>query len=267
MRRDRRPRRDRNGPTVLAGLVALGLLVGRAQDMARGANGLDPLTTTAQMALAPPAIAVGAAIDGVERTAEGWTATARIAEENRALRARLAAIDLYEERVALLERELAASRPSGRRSVPARIVGYAASEGRLTLDVGRRAGITPGMGVVNRDGLLATIQTVTTTGSVALTLGSPSLRFGVMDLSTTPPIVGLARGTGADETEVTFYSPDAPVRVGDAIVTSGFSAALPRGLIVGRVARVSPRPEFGQVRAIVTPAADVGASRAVEVVR
>ena len=44
-------------------------------------------------------------------------------------------------------------------------------------------------------------------------------------------------------------------------------ARVPRRLVVGRVGRVDTRPEFGRVRAIVAPAASVGASRAVRVIR
>ena len=88
-----------------------------------------------------------------------------------------------------------------------------------------------------------------------------------MDISRSPTPVGLAQGTGDGDVEVTFFDSRVEVAVGDVIATSGFSSRIPRGLVIGRVARVEASPEYGIVRAIVHPEAAVGRATDVTVLR
>lgn len=269
----RRPSALSHG-ALLLGLMGLGGVVSGMQARARTLNRLDPVTMAGQGLLAPVAILGGVVHDGLAGAGAGLLYGAALRDENARLRALANAARLYDDRVALLDAELreraegrTAVRAVGRAPLTARIVGYAAAEGRVTLDQGTANGVRPGLAIVSGGGLLGTVQTAARNRATGLYVASPNLRLGVMDVSRRPPALGLLQGGGAGEAVATFYDVRTPVEVGDRVVTSGFGELVPRGLLVGRVVAVETDDRYGVVRALVLPEASLGASRTVEVVR
>ena len=123
------------------------------------------------------------------------------------------------------------------KSITATIVNKSVSHAAntLTIDKGRLDGIAPDMGVVSSDGVVGVVSTVSDHFSVVLPLINSKFRlsckvhgssyFGSMQWDGRD--IGYAN---VDELplHVTFQT-------GDTIVTSGYSALFPAGLIVGQV--------------------------------
>ena len=109
------------------------------------------------------------------------------------------------------------------------------------LDKGAEAGVAEGRAVITSEGLIG--RTVSVSGRTAdvLLISDPSCKvsvrvsrsgaFGVAE--------GLGGKLGAQPTlRLDFLSPLADVREGDEVVTSGMGGVFPKGLLVGRIARV-----------------------------
>lgn len=91
----------------------------------------------------------------------------------------------------------------------------------------------------------------------------------VTDASSVVPCVlqrggsGVLYGTGGPTCEVRYLDPDAHVRLGDTVRTSGINASFPRGLIIGHVVAVGREGVYRTVT--VRPSADIGSLASVVV--
>ena len=125
--------------------------------------------------------------------------------------------------------------------VPARVIAYSNDRHHnyITLNKGRRDGITPDMGVIGKDGIVGVVQSVSTHFSVV----APIIHEGIF-------ISSMIRKNDYMAT-LHWHMPDihtasledvarhVDVRVGDTIVTSGMSAIFPADMPVGVVSDVS----------------------------
>ena len=123
------------------------------------------------------------------------------------------------------------------KSVTATIVNKSVSHAAntLTIDKGRLDGIAPDMGVVSSDGVVGVVSTVSDHFAVVLPLLNPKFRLSCKVLGSS--YFGSMQWDGRD---VAYANVDElPLHVkfetGDTIVTSGYSALFPAGLIVGQV--------------------------------
>ncbi len=123
------------------------------------------------------------------------------------------------------------------KSVTATIVNKSVSHtaNYLTIDKGRLDGIAPDMGVVSSDGVVGVVSTVSDHFAVVLPLLNPKFRLSCKVLGSS--YFGSMQWDGRD---VAYANVDElPLHVkfetGDTIVTSGYSALFPAGLIVGQV--------------------------------
>lgn len=129
---------------------------------------------------------------------------------------------------------------------------------RIKLDRGDRDDVRPGMPVVAHDGLVGQIRRSWGRYSdVLLTVDSKSSVDVMIERNGSR---GILRGTGeknryACRIEYLLRSDD--VRVGDVVHTSGIGRRFPRGVLVGRVSKLTRR-EFGLYQeAEVTPSVDL----------
>ena len=125
--------------------------------------------------------------------------------------------------------------------VPARVIAYSNDRHHnyITLNKGRRDGITPDMGVIGKDGIVGVVQSVSTHFAVV----APIIHEGIF-------ISSMIRKNDYMAT-LHWHMPDihtasledvarhVDVRVGDTIVTSGMSAIFPADMPVGVVSDVS----------------------------
>ena len=130
----------------------------------------------------------------------------------------------------------------------------------LTLNVGTRDQVEPGAAVLAPGGLLGQVYQVSRYSCRVLCLTD---RLGAVGARVAPArarqVVGVARGDGAGHCTLGCGQPEADVRPGDAVVSSGFDAgsAFPPGITVGYVLKVERRKPDSSLELTLRPAVDV----------
>lgn len=235
---------------ALAATVALLLL-----DLA-GAPGPAWLRAAAATVLGPLERAVSPDADGTSASSPATQARAGAASA-------VASRDRHEEQQ--LRDLLEAPETRGAQFVPARVVALGsqgvARAGRVSIDVGSRDGIRPGLMVVAADGLVGRIVSSAPWTSDVLVVGSPDLRVGVRAGaagvlgSVTSPGPGQERTSG--QLSLTIVD-GGRVATGDVVTTLGSVGGSPflPGVRVGTVASVDPSGGVLSPTAAVVPAVD-----------
>ncbi|QYK57486.1 MAG: rod shape-determining protein MreC [Fimbriimonadaceae bacterium] len=241
-------------------LLACALVLGRIQDAHRAKGQSDPVTAAWRQFTAPILGSFDNWAGGlVDQAVALWTSGPVLAE-NRALKARLAALEAYgttveqlNDRIDNLVKTLGLE-PVGSVRVPAQIVAYFPNDGRITLKT-KPGAVRPGLPFVTHHGVLAIVQTVDGGLVQALLLTSPSQQVGAKTVSATP-LVGLIRGQTPTRLVIDVLEGDL-ARAGDPVVTSGLGESIPPGLLVGTVVEVAEDPVLGTRRVYVAPAARI----------
>lgn len=110
---------------------------------------------------------------------------------------------------------------------------------RLLLDGGERAGILPGLALIDARGLVGQVVEVGPLRSTALLISDPSHAVPVQVQRS--GLRTIAFGTGdLDRLVVPNIPQSADIRVGDLLLTSGLGGGFPAGLQVARVTRLLP---------------------------
>jgi rod shape-determining protein MreC len=138
-------------------------------------------------------------------------------------------------------------------AIEARVIGFPPEGGiqTVTIDKGTRSGVTPDDGVLGANGIIGrVIEAAPFTSQVAL----------ITDFTSTVPALvqrgrywGIARGN-ADSIRLEYISQDAPLRVGDNVVTAE-ARSFHSGEMIGTVAKIERDSALYQT-AIVKPAVD-----------
>ena len=139
--------------------------------------------------------------------------------------------------------------PIGVRVVGTR-VGPQAALNSLLLDKGFLTGATPGTPVVTHQGAVGRILRASPHFSTVVLLSDPSCRIAVITQETR--FQGIIMGTGAGQPlEVHYVPPNAHVRIGEYLVTSGLDGVFPKGIPVAWVdsARPSDTSPFQAIKA------------------
>jgi rod shape-determining protein MreC len=226
---------------------------------------LAPLEAGVAKVTSPVTGTVGAVRDAhghADRLAELSAENARLRTELRALQGDAAVgarlVDL---------RKVAAT--VGQQVLPARVIALAAHGGyswTISLDVGSDAGVTRDMTVLNADGLVGRVVSVTSGTATVLLAADPISSVGVR--MTDSGEIGTLDGAGDDLPRLTLFDRHAKLKKGETLVTFGSRGERPfvAGVPVGEVVSVSPRPGgVGQV-ATVRPYAKFSALDTVGVV-
>ena len=111
----------------------------------------------------------------------------------------------------------------------------------LTLDKGRKQGISPGQGVIAENGIVGLVINVSESFSVALSLLNN--RWSISSKLKRNDYFGSLIWDGGDYRyaelkEIPFH---VPLVIGDTIVTSGFSSIFPEGLMIGTIDQYNQR--------------------------
>jgi rod shape-determining protein MreC len=244
----------------LVALLACASLLGRFQDSRRANGQSDPVTSAWRQFTGPILGAFDDWAGGLADQAVSLWTSGPVLAENRALKARIAALEAYgttidqlNARIGDLEKTLGLE-PVGSVRVPARIVAYFPNDGRITLKT-KPGAVRPGLPFVTHLGVLAIVQTVDGGLAQALLLTSPSQQVGARTLSATP-LVGLIRGQTPNRLVIDVLEGDL-ARPGDPVVTSGLGESIPPGLNIGTVVEVAEDPVLGTRRVYVAPAARI----------
>jgi rod shape-determining protein MreC len=195
------------------------------------------LASPALEAIARPVAAANRAIADLKEFASLREENARLREENSRLLAwQTAARRLENENDRL--RELAHFREGPEASfITARVVGDSVSayvRGAL-LNVGRKAGVTPGQAVVTGEGLAGRIAEVGDNSARVLFVTDVNSRLPVQVERTRERAI--LAGNNSALLRLTLMQGMASVQPGDRIVTSGSGGSFPIGIPVGEVVR------------------------------
>jgi rod shape-determining protein MreC len=229
---------------------------------------LEQVRQVVAVALHPLQRVVGWPGEAFAAVAEYFGSKRALADENTALKARLAEVGAAAQGLATTRAEnerLKAlldirSRFGGTAlAVQVLYTGRDAFTQKLVIDKGREAGVVPGAAVVDAEGVV---------GQVTRAFPYMAEVTLVTDKDHVIPVKierGGARavmaGAGAGRApELRFMPPSADVRVGDLLVTSGLDGTYPPGLAVARVAGIER--DTGQIfaRIALTPVAGVDRS-------
>ena len=259
---------------LLVILIGVGGGLGHFQTLARNRGLEDPLSLGLERTILPFAKPLARGCDATADFFSGVLRARSLAVENRMWRDKFDAlalygpeIDLLNQRIDILRKQLALGPLPGHERVNLDVVGRSPTEGQLILDGGSELGIKPDMPVINGEGLVGVIQTVSPGQSQAALLTAFGVKFAGIDVSRKPPELGLISGRGASTIPIAMLDPKAPIKSGDMIVTSGISAHIPYGLVIGRVISVEDDADFGTRSATIDPAVNVGTLKEVQVLK
>lgn len=258
---------------LLIALCVIGVLAGTLQKAALTHHRVDPLTGGIRTVEHPVSLSALFLADRAQQFSDVFFYGHQLAAENAVLRTKLNALAMYQDRVDSLISEVDNLRVlqgfgplPGRVRVPAVVLAYLPYEQTAILNVGSRQGIADGMPVIAPKGLLGTVSSVEYSRCTVtlLTNHDPDrhLKLGAVDISRKPIQGGLL-----EMQWVTFMENQAPVQVGDLLVTSGYSERIPRGIIIGKVISVEDSAQWGARRALIDLAVSPGETREVQVLK
>jgi rod shape-determining protein MreC len=183
--------------------------------------------------------------------------------ENRSLKAQIERMSLEQVRTSQdadqarrLQALLAFKEQFISKTMAAQVIGSSGSElsRSVYIDKGEHDGIKADMAVITADGVVGKVLRVY--GSTSLVLLIDDQTSGVGAILDKTRLQGILRGTPSGEVMLEKVMSDETVPAGELVLTSGGDGIFPKGLLVGRVTKVSPGSElFLNIR--VRPAADL----------
>ena len=137
----------------------------------------------------------------------------------------------------------------------------------ITIDKGRLDGVMPDMGVVSERGVVGIVSTVSDRFAVIIPLLNPKMRLSCKVLGSS--YFGSLSWNGRDTQYATLEELPRHVEFqrGDTIVTSGYSAVFPAGLIVGIVEEYAKQHDDNFYALQVRLAADFHALNHVRIIK
>ncbi|HEY8297822.1 MAG TPA: rod shape-determining protein MreC [Candidatus Baltobacteraceae bacterium] len=245
-------------------------LVALIQVSAARSGSASPITVAGTTAAALLEGAASAVIGGVRAGSRGLVDLPQLERENGALRAENTAIEqenarLHEQVVAYSQQLALAPRMAEyRNAIAARIIGFPPeNEVRsVTINRGTRNGVSRDDGVLAAGGVVGRIvEAGPFTSKVAL----------ITDFTSSIPAIvqrgrywGIAKGNAAS-VRLEYVSQDAPLRVGDRVVT-GEARSFHSGALIGTIVRIERSDASLYETAIVKPAVDLSSLDRVVVV-
>jgi len=141
-------------------------------------------------------------------------------------------------------------------TMAAQVIGGTGSElsRSVYIDKGHNDGIKPDMAVITADGVVGKILRVYRTTSLVLLIDDQTSGVGAILDKTR--LQGILRGTPSVEVALEKVMSDETVPAGELVLTSGGDGIFPKGLLVGRVTKVTPGAELF-LNIHVRPAADL----------
>lgn len=109
----------------------------------------------------------------------------------------------------------------------------------LTIDKGSSDSIKSGMAVISSTGIVGKVKTVSKHYSVVTSLLNKDVMVSAVLKRTGHFGTIQWNGRDADIVQFNFVPPHVIPKVGDTIITSGFNAVFPRGLVIGTIQNIS----------------------------
>jgi rod shape-determining protein MreC len=230
---------------------------------------VDGLRDVLALAAYPFQKAATAPITMLRRTAEFFVTQERLRSENAALRAELLDTARDAQRYQTASAELDQLRRVNdmrarfdRQAIPAEVLytGRDPYDYKVILDKGRQHAVAAGSLVIDADGVIGQVTRVHAMVSEVTLITDKAQAIPVQVVRNS--LRAVAFGAGASGMiELRFLPPNADVRDGDRLVTSGIDGNYPAGVAVATVVRVERDASQAFARVICEPLAGVDRSR------
>lgn len=223
---------------------------------------IGPLGAAVLAVLMPIQIGMVRVIDALERSWTLYTEIGRLRTENARLRQQ---VDVMREETSRLREQALATQRLERllqlrgqtpyQTSAARVIARdpTAWFNTLVIDRGARDGIRRNAPVATTEGLIGRVIEVTATTSRVLLIGDSRSAVGVVVQGSRE--VGVVEGRGGMTLHLRYLAPNATIRVGDIVATSGLGGIFPRGLVVGSIVKIAKEESGLLLEADVRPAA------------
>ncbi len=220
---------------LIAAALLLGWLTGRSALLVQL---LSPAWQLVERGVSAGKVLVGR----FERVSVLQSENARLRDEVSALQIDLARIKERHLEVERNSRLLGLSVPDAEVGVVARVVARSPVNWHqiCTIDRGSKDGVGLDSVVLSADGVCGRVQRVSVHAAVVGLLTDLGQSCGILDQRSRSPAV--LQGQGGPNLQLAFMPQQVDWRVGDLLVTSGYGGIFPKGLPVGRVARVEQPP-------------------------
>ncbi len=216
----------------------------------------------------------------VSDTVGGWLSTLtraqqvvrsheELAQENARLRMELEQLQSLQKENEQLHKLLQVRPSLPGNWVGARVVAYYLQPGQQTvrIDRGTRDGIVPGAPVVTGTGLVGVVAQADSQYALVRLLIAPRMAVSAKVLNAQKVSSGICEGRGESELLLNFIPSEAPVEVGDKVITAGIGSKYPPNLPIGTVEKVWLDRQYSVKKAIVRPAVDMEDLQVVLVMR
>jgi len=188
-----------------------------------------------------------------------------VKEENQVLKAQLAQLEneITSYREALIENRrlrqlLDIKNSSNWKTIVAQVIGTDIAPWRavITIDVGKRNGVTVDMPVLCQGGLLGRVIETSISYSKVMLLTDYHSRIGAIIQRNRAR--GILKGDGARGCILDYVKKGVDIQIGDTVITSGLDGIFPKGLLLGKVKLVGPGDKSDLFQFIgVKPMADI----------
>ncbi len=178
---------------------------------------------------------------------------ARLSEENQKLLLRAARYAELEEENRVLRELVGAVPRTSSRVVTAEVLGRVADNfsRRIRINLGEKDGLKLGMPVIGASGALGQVSRVIPHLSEVTLITDHNQQIAVMNERTHERYI--AAGTGEVLLDVLFVKPDADIRPGDLLVTTGLDGLFPRNVAVAEISAVDHEPQESYQRVTASP--------------
>ena len=129
--------------------------------------------------------------------------------------------------------------------ISARVVNNSVDQfkNHLTINKGKKQGIAPGMAVVSPQGIVGKVKTVSDNFSVVTSILNIDVLTSVQIKRTSHFATAKWNGANPDVLNLLYLPRHVQPIVGDTIVTSGYNAIYPEGLMVGTISEINLKDE------------------------
>ncbi|OYT73083.1 MAG: rod shape-determining protein MreC [Armatimonadetes bacterium JP3_11] len=247
-------------------LAALGLILGVYHNQRVHHGEVNPLTALIRGWILPVQRGAHAATEGAQQFFATLTQAHKALRDHENLVTENALLKQELERLKALESEneslrnllnLRARLPN--EWIGCRIIATYPQPGQQTIviDRGVRDGVLAGAPVVAGEGLIGVVERADANASIVRGLTAPRMAVSAKVLNAQKVSIGVCEGRGENRLLLNFIPPDAPLQVGDQVVTAGLGGKYPPNLTIGVVEQVWYDRQYSVKKAWVRPAVEI----------
>ncbi len=261
---------------LLALLAISGIALGVYHNHRTHQNQPNLLTALVRSVVIPVENGVRTLTDGVG----GWVSTLtraqqvvkshdELAQENARLRLELERLQTLQKENEQLQQLLQVRPALSGKWVGARVIAHYLQPGQqmIRIDRGVRDGVLAGAPVVASNGLVGVVAQADSHHALVRLLIAPRMAVSAKVLNAQKVSSGICEGRGESEILLNFVPPEAPISVGDKVITAGIGSKYPPNLPIGTVERIWLDRQYSVKKAVVRPAVDMEDLQVVLVMR